>query len=218
VYWKKLGEIDFRALARDPNEAGVDLFFEVHERIREEFSPDIVLIDARTGVSDIAGAATQIMAQQAFCLMLDEPEHRDGMRAVMRGFARCPRIDGEGFIQVVPVLSRVHTKYGSPEEQTIREKLRVFLNEAGPSPEETLSITSPNDIVLLHNDDNVYRTGRILLEDLLRGGKDHASRLVADYYDVGIGRGFLESEDAVQVMTRLFPAESIKSHSTPGNS
>jgi hypothetical protein len=221
-YWKKLSEMNFHSLARDEEQIGVQVFFELYERMREEFAPDIVLIDSRTGVSDIAGAAVQVLAQQAFCLMLDEDEHYEGIRSVMRGMAKCQRPDGKGLIKLVPVLSRVHIHPGTIEEQrtqarALRETVQRRLNDTASGSEDALAIDAA-DVLLLHNDDNVYRTGRVLLDDLLRGGKDHSSRLVADYYDVGIGRGFLDTEDILRVMARLFPAESITSHSTPGNS
>ena len=84
---------------------------------REQLHPDIVLIDARTGVSELGGAAAQVWAQQVFCMALDHKEHLEGSRAVMRSIARRHRKDGDGLIKVIPVLSRMLTTFGSPEEK-----------------------------------------------------------------------------------------------------
>ncbi len=184
-YWDKLGKMDFHALMRDEDGLGALLFREVIERIREQFAPDLVLIDARTGVTELGGVAAQVWAQQAFCMMLDQPEHLEGVRAVMRGIARCKQADGEGLIKVVPVLTRMHTAYGSPEENAVRERVRGFLNEMGPTVEDTLSIKPGDDFVVLHNDDEVYRTGRTLMGDVLQGTLP-SSRLLADYFDAGL--------------------------------
>lgn len=185
AYWNKLGKMDFHALLRDEDKLGELLFREVLEHIREQACPDIVLIDARTGVTEIGGAAAQIWAQQAFCMSLDQAEHLEGIRAVMRGIARRERADGQGLIQVVPVLSRMHTAFDSPEERAVRERVWRFLNEMGPTVEDTLSIASSDDLVVLHNDDEVYRTGRALMGDALQGALS-PSRLLADYLAAGL--------------------------------
>jgi hypothetical protein len=204
TYWDTLATMDFHKLIRDEETLGEErlgslLFREVMEHIREQLDPDIVLVDARTGVTELGGAATQIWAQQAFCLALDQKEHLEGTRAVMRGIARRPRKDGEGLIQVVPVLSRMHTTYGTPEEDAVRERVRGYLNEEGPTAEETLSIASKDDIVVLHNDEEVYRTGRVLMGEALQGDVP-PSRLLSDYFEAGLR--FVEPGDLVEVAGR----------------
>ena len=215
AYWDKLGAMDFHALMRSEERVGSLLFREVLEHIREQLQPDIVLIDARTGVTDLGGAAAQVWAQQAFCMALDEIEHLEGLRAVMRGIARRPRTDGEGMIKVIPVLSRTHTVYGSPEENVVRERVRSYLNEMGPTVEDTLSIASGDDIVVLHNDDEVYRTGRALMGEVLQGVRG-PSRLLADYFDVGLR--FVEMGELAEVSGRVLAlAQGVRSRSTPGS-
>ena len=200
AYWDKLGEMDFHALMRDEERTGELLFREVLLHIREQLDPDIVLIDARTGVTELGSAAAQIWAQQAFCMALDHPEHLEGTRAVMRGIARRTRTDGQGLIQVVPVLSRMHTVFGSPEEDAVRARVRDFLNGMGPTVEDTLSIESDDDLVTLHNDDEVYRTGRALMGDALQGTLS-PSRLLADYIEAG--RRLLEPAEQAEVSARI---------------
>jgi hypothetical protein len=189
VYWEKLAKMDFHALMRDEEGTGRLLFIEVLEHIREQLAPDVVLIDARTGVTELGAAAAQVWAQQAFCMALDQEEHLEGTRAVMRGIARRQTTYGEGLVKVVPVLSRMHTVFGSPEEDAVRERVRGYLNEMGPTVEETLSIGSGGDIVVLHHDEEVYRTGRVLMNDALQGTAK-PSRLLSDYFEAG--RRFVE--------------------------
>lgn len=206
AYWDKLGEMDFHALMRDEDDLGTLLFREVLEHIREQLDPDIVLIDARTGVTEIGGAAAQIWAQQAFCMALDQAEHLEGIRAVMRGIARRKRMDGEGLIQVIPVLSRMHTVYGTPEEDAVRERVRRFLNEMGPTVEDTLSIESGEDLVVLHNDDEVYRTGRALMGDALQDALQ-PSRLLSDYFAAGLR--FVEPAEQAEVGARILSLQKV---------
>jgi hypothetical protein len=200
AYWDKLAAMDFHKLMRGEGQPGVLLFREVLEHIREQLQPDLVLIDARTGVTELGGAAAQVWAQQAFCMGLDQVEHLEGLRAVMRGIARRPRTDGEGLIKVVPVLSRMHTQVGTLEEEAVRERVRQYLNEAGPTAEETLSIASGEEIVVLHNDDEVYRTGRALMGDALQGVR-RPSRLLSDYFEAGLR--FVALGEQAAVVTRI---------------
>lgn len=204
AYWSTLGKMDFHALMRDDEQKIGDLLFrEVLLHIREQLDPDIVLVDARTGVTELGGAAAQIWAQQVFCMALDQPEHLEGSRAVMRGIARRRRTYGEGLIQVVPVLSRMHTVLGSPEEDAVRARVRGFLNEMGPTVEDTLSIESDDELVVLHNDDEVYRTGCVLMDDALQGAL-RPSRLLADYMEAG--RLLLEPAEQADVSDRILSA------------
>ena len=76
------------------------------------------------------------------------------------------------------------------------------MNEVGPMVEETLSVPSGDDIVVLHNDDEVYRTGRALMGDALRGAVE-PSRLLADYYAAGLG--LLPPQEQADVMARIRP-------------
>jgi hypothetical protein len=201
AYWNKLAAMDFHELMRAPDRLGSLLFREVLEHIREQLQPDVVLVDARTGVTELGGFAAQVWAQQVFCMALDQEEHLEGIRAVMRGIARRQQADGEGLIDVVPVLSRMHTVYGSVEENEAREKVRSYLNAMGPTVEETLSMESSDDIMVLHNDDEVYRTGRVLMGDAMRGAA-RSSPLLSDYFDAGI-RFFVESSEQAAVSARI---------------
>ena len=83
----------------------------------------------------------------------------------------------------------------------MRERVRGYLNEAGPTVEETLSIGSSDEIVVLHNDEEVYRTGRVLTGEAL-AGSGPPSRLLADYFEAGL-RHFVEPEDQAEVMARV---------------
>ena len=137
-------------------------------------------------------------------MALDQAEHLEGIRAVMRGIARRKRMDGNGLIQVVPVLSRMHTVYGSSGEDAVRARVRGFLNEMGPTVEDTLSIQSDDDLVVLHNDDEVYRTGCTLMGDALQGTR-RPSRLLSDYFAAGMG--FVEPAEQLNVSARILALE-----------
>ena len=114
------------------------------------------------------------------------------------------RTDGEGLIQVVPVLSRMHTVFGSPEEDAVRARVRGFLNEMGPTSAETLSIEADADLVVLHNDDEVYRTGCVLMGDALQGAPPpQPRRLLSDYFAAGMG--LVDPAEHADIGMRILP-------------
>ena len=49
---------------------GIPFFLELKERIREEFNPDFLLIDARTGITEIGGVATTVLPEKVVVLLL----------------------------------------------------------------------------------------------------------------------------------------------------
>lgn len=127
-----------------------------------------------------------------------------GHRGGIRDHRRISVWPGEPLARHGTVLEK---KTGSVPAQRCRPCGRFCrLTEPAQSPDGTLVIASDDDVVLLHNDDDVYRTGHVSLQELVRGGKEHPSRLVRDYYEVGIGRGFLEPDDALRVRNRVFPS------------
>jgi hypothetical protein len=106
---------------------------------------------------------------------------------------------------VVPVLSRMHTVPGSDKEKEVQERVRGYLNEMGPTAEETLSIASKDEIVVLHNDEEVYRTGRVVMGDALAGSRSPSS-LQSDYFEAG-QRYFVEPEEQADVGARILALE-----------
>jgi MinD-like ATPase involved in chromosome partitioning or flagellar assembly len=62
-YAAKLNELDWRRIFSDQRD-GVAFFQEFLRRINEEVSPDVLIIDSRTGFSEIGGLCTQQLADE----------------------------------------------------------------------------------------------------------------------------------------------------------
>src|SRR5258707_1358361 len=56
-YWRKHTQIDWHRRFYSNNPEGIPFFLELKARIEKEFSPDFLLIDSRTGVTEIGGVA-----------------------------------------------------------------------------------------------------------------------------------------------------------------
>jgi hypothetical protein len=134
-YWKDLTRLLRQDFGSGAEDSGIAACLELKARIEEDLKADFLLIDSRTGITEMAGLATTLLADKVVCLMIYNRESLIGTRAVLRSFGRAPRLKSQSPIELFPVLSRVPRE----DDDTLREVLSV-LNEPGPSADETLSL------------------------------------------------------------------------------
>lgn len=169
-YWQALTELFRQDLFTDPEGSGIAACLELKARIEEELRADFLLIDSRTGVTELAGVTTTVLADTVVCLMLANRENQVGARAVLRSFRHAARLAVQPAIEVIPVLSRVP----EPDETTAREVL-AFLNEPGPTAETTLELEK---VFVLRADAELARSETLHLD----GGEARGrSPLYQDY-------------------------------------
>lgn len=134
-YWKALTKLHHQNLFTDPDVSGLLACLELQIQIEEELEADFLLIDTRAGVTELGGVAITVLADKVVCLMLASRESQQGARAVLRSFRHAARLSERGPIEVIPVLSRV-PKY----DESLATQALSFLNENGPTPEDTLAL------------------------------------------------------------------------------
>lgn len=171
AYWKSLSALTRRDFFSGPADgAGIAACLELKARIEVDLKADFILIDSRTGITEIAGLATTLFADKVVCLMINNRESLVGVRAVMRSFGPAPRLKVQRPIELLPVLSRVPEK----DDVTRQEVLR-FLNEPGPSASETLTLKR---IFVLRVDPDLASTERLYIGS---GDSSTQSHLHKDY-------------------------------------
>src|SRR5215208_2056524 len=57
-YWRLLSQVNWYDIFYGDRPTGVPFFLELKERIRAGYNPDFLLIDARTGITEMGGIAT----------------------------------------------------------------------------------------------------------------------------------------------------------------
>jgi hypothetical protein len=134
-YWKALTALLRHDFFTDLEGSGIAACLELKARIQEEIKADFLLIDSRTGVTELAGVTATVLADKVVCLMLSNRESQTGARAVLRSLRHAARLAGQPPIEIVPVLSRIPER----DDTTAREA-RAFLNEPGPTAEDTLNL------------------------------------------------------------------------------
>lgn len=193
-YWEKLSQINWHEFLYAPGAVGVLRFLELKERIRERFEPDFLLIDARTGITEIGGVATAILPDKVVCLLLHNRENLDGARAVLRSLGRVKRPPGMAPVEVIPVLARIPALKEQDDETRLVDFVRSFLNEPAEELRDTIAVS---DLFTLHSERDLE------VDERLRIGGDKSpdqSILLRDY---------------LRLFLRLFKPEIVRPHLAP---
>ena len=84
-----------------------DAFVDLQDAIEGTIAPDLLLLDARTGVATSNLATTRVLADDVVALTLDTPEQLEGTRAVLRSLAPLTSLRTKQPLGLHVVLSRV---------------------------------------------------------------------------------------------------------------
>jgi len=176
-YWAKLARINWHELFYEKDAQGVQLFLELKNRIMDELSPDFLLIDSRTGITEMGGVAATLLADMVICFVLPTRENLEGARAVLRSIKHSLRENGRDSTDLLVALSRLPQIAEHNKERELLEQIRNVLNEEADDLRDTLNCS---DIFVLHSESSLevsesLRIGSgvspddsILLRDYLR--------------------------------------------------
>jgi hypothetical protein len=191
-YWRRLSRINWQEFFYSEGSQGVPFFLELKERIAQEFNVDFLLIDARTGITEVGGIATTLLPDQVVCLLLNNRENLEGAREVLRSIRRAKRLPTQAPIEIIPVLSRTpnHRHRHTVHERLVTQ-VREFLVSDSDGTEEPMAF---KEILHLHTEESLQ------IEETLRiGGKRTVdeSPLLRDY---------------LRIFSKLFPNEMVAPH------
>jgi MinD-like ATPase involved in chromosome partitioning or flagellar assembly len=151
-YWKKLASIDWHGLFYKEGGEGIPFFLELKEKIHKELNPDFLLIDSRTGITEMSSICTTILPDKVVFLITNNRENIEGSRQILRGIQKVKRLKNQDPIKVTLALTRIPFPQNNEEleiEQKITEDIKRFLNEEVKNLDEQLNIS---DILVLHSD------------------------------------------------------------------
>ena len=129
AYWTALKVLGEQMRLDDPSGEGLMPLLDLHARIEDELKPDYLLIDTRTGVTELGGLATTILADTVVCLFIANQESLDGTLTVVEALTAAPRLKGQRPIRVVPVLARTTSEPPTEEPFTTGVKRLLELAE-----------------------------------------------------------------------------------------
>ena len=140
---------------------GVDAFLDLQAQIEEDMGPDLLLLDARTGISTTNRVTTRILADDVVALSLDTPEQLEGTRSVLRSLTPLTSLRTERALGLHVVLARVAGRaadvgtYALTEEERAQiDRVRLFLREPADPLRATLTV---NRVHVLHSEPMLSR-------------------------------------------------------------
>lgn len=77
-YHEALSQLDWGYLLK--NERGLSFWFDLLSRIENQLQPDVLVIDSRTGLTEVAGLCTQVLPDTVLLLTSTSPESMAGTR------------------------------------------------------------------------------------------------------------------------------------------
>ncbi|HEY2363615.1 MAG TPA: hypothetical protein VGK36_21025 [Candidatus Angelobacter sp.] len=147
-YWSKLSRISWHDLFYKKGARGVQIFKELQARILDELRPDFLLIDSRTGITEMGGVATTLLADKVLCLVLPASENLEGAKAVLRSLKRSKReIDGKE-LDVMVAVSRL-PGLDTEDERDIVERILSIMNQDAEDSKDTLTL---KEVFVLHSE------------------------------------------------------------------
>lgn len=143
-YWKKLASLNWHEIFYAEDSEGMLFFIELQQRIKEELKPDFLLIDSRTGVTEISSLSTAILADKIVFLCANNKENLDGSRQIISGIEKIERFSWQRPVEITFALTRI-PETSEKREQEIIKKVYGEINKN----EKLIKI---EDICILHSD------------------------------------------------------------------
>lgn len=132
TYWSQLSKVDWKEFLYGEQKWGTLLFLELKAQIEATYQPHFLLIDSRTGLTDLTGIGLELLADHAIVLGVNNPENIDGARLVMERLRRREKLP---FRQEKAQLHFVLARIPVPErpadlerEHKLREAVMQKLN------------------------------------------------------------------------------------------
>lgn len=188
-YWKKLALLNWRKLFYEKDSMGVDFFYNMKAQIAEQIKPDFLLIDSRTGITDIAGITMSILADEVVLFAANNKENLDGIGQVLN-FLTVP----ENSVSDTPpkinvVLSRIPF-FTDPKDKHIEVNIKHAairsLNSSLKAKDEKYQIEK---VFVIHSDPELEMQERFKI-------KPNSNALAAVNY-VPITSDYLELFEAI---------------------
>jgi len=107
AYWKALEQLHHTLRIKPRNGELPEAVMELRSRIADELGAEFLLIDARTGITELGGLTTSILADRVVCLTTTAPESVEGTRIVAEALRSAPRLPSQQPLHIDFLITRV---------------------------------------------------------------------------------------------------------------
>ena len=135
AYWAALERL--KNAVRSPGRNGglLEATLELQARIADEFNPDFLLIDSRTGITELGGLATSTLADRVVCLTTLAPESVEGTRVVAEALWAAPRFASQKPLRIDFLITRVEP--GSTHSSGVSRIIQELGGSVGVLPHDS---------------------------------------------------------------------------------
>lgn len=149
-YWMKLAQINWWKLFYSEQSEGIPFFLDLKEKIRLKYNPDYLLIDSRTGITELSAITISILADSVVFFSANNKENIQGCKHVLRSIANSENNLFGIKKDIHFVLSRIPTPE-KPDEKTKEAALttKIFSEFNEFKENDNINIKSFN---VLHSD------------------------------------------------------------------
>ena len=149
-YWKKLATTKWSSLFYSSNSYGIRFFLDLKAKIEKEFNPDYLLIDSRTGITDISGITLKIFADEIVILAVNNSENIFGTKKIISSLTKSDR----ELLNHSPEIHVILTRLPFPEEAEDKSKefniLKRWENELN------INQLKISEISVIHTDKQIH--------------------------------------------------------------
>lgn len=123
-----------------PERLGIRALAKIKEFARANLSADYLLIDSRTGITDVGGVALNILADSVVCTMLSNKENIDGIAQVVKNLAQANAPGRAASVEYLVLLSRCqeNIRLQDDHEGSMIERISEELSSAIGAPVDSL--------------------------------------------------------------------------------
>ena len=150
AYWEKLSVLPWSKLFYSEDGDGIDFFLDLKAKIENEFAPDFLLIDSRTGITDISAITLKIFADEVVVLAANNEENLFGCKRILKNLNDPEKALFGNPPKITFLLTRLPFK-DTPEDNekklAIQEKVRKDMMQAlGLSEFECMLVHSDSSL------------------------------------------------------------------------
>ncbi len=132
-YIKKMAHIDLEVLEKQPNKVIASLL----EDINLAYKPDVILIDSRTGIVDMAGALLFSYSDLVCGFFYNNEQNRQGLRILIECI-KARKSEGKYIPEFIFVHSPIRHTPGSEGDRGFHEEFVTYLKDIIPDSEDVM--------------------------------------------------------------------------------
>jgi MinD-like ATPase involved in chromosome partitioning or flagellar assembly len=144
-YWKKLSSINWYDLVYE-NPNGLAFFLKLKQTIDKNIQPDFLLIDSRTGISEMSGITLSLLADEVVMVAANNKENLDGISKIIKSITT----PENNILGKIPKINFVLSRIPFTDKPEDRSKEILLINRI--KREYLQPFPFINEVSLIHSD------------------------------------------------------------------